>query len=504
MASALAALAQAMRTGRSSARQLAEGALERIARHDQHLNAFVCVEPETLRREADALDRRLAQESPPAPLPLAGLPIAIKDNIVSRELPTSCGSRMLAGWRAPYEATVLTRLRAAGALVLGKTNLDEFAMGSSTETGAFGPCHNPWDRTRVAGGSSGGSAAAVAAELAPAALGSDTGGSLRQPAAFCGVSGLKPTYGRVSRYGLIAFASSLEQIGPLAHAVEDVALLHQVIAGHDARDATSLAAPLGDAVAACHRPIAGLRVGVLPALPADDLQDDVAAAVAQSLATLAALGVQIVELTLPQLRHAVATYYLICMAEASSNLARFDGLRYGHRAEAIDELVAQTARSRSEGFGAEVRRRILLGTFALSAGRRAALYDRAQAARRLLQDDFARAFAHCDAIALPTTPSVAFPLGERLDDPARMYLADRYTTAASLAGLPALSLPCGSSKGLPIGLQLIAPTLAEETLFALGGAFQRASDWHLRRPPLDDRVEQLEEQVEGAAAGDDA
>ncbi|PID38675.1 MAG: Asp-tRNA(Asn)/Glu-tRNA(Gln) amidotransferase GatCAB subunit A [Proteobacteria bacterium] len=417
------------------------------------------------------------------------LRVAIKDNLLTREgnWPTTCGSELLATYRAPYEATCVARLRAAGAVIVGKTNLDEFAMGSSTERSAFFPCRNPWALNRVPGGSSGGSAAAVAAGLCDVALGSDTGGSIRQPAAFCGVTGLKPTYGRVSRFGLIAFASSLDVVGPLGRSVAAVAQALGWIAGPDGRDATCIGAAQTPEPAcwleACERPTRGLRLGVLDAALADArTQRGVSSSVQAALRTLEAEGVELQPIELPTLNYALATYYVLAMAEASTNLARFDGLRYGRRAADGDDLAGLLTRSRGEGFGREVKRRILLGSFALSVGYREAHIERAQRVRRLIADEVAAAFERCDAIALPTTPTVAFRLGERLDDPTAMYAADSFTVGASLAGLPALSLPCGLADALPVGLQLIAPALREDTLFALGGAYQRVTDWHQRRP----------------------
>ncbi len=423
--------------------------------------------------------------APPPPAgerPLWGVPGALKANMATRGEPTDCGSRLLAPWRAPYDATVAERLRAAGSHFLGKTNMDEFAMGSSTEHSAHGPTRNPWDPERIPGGSSGGAAAAVAADLAFYALGSDTGGSIRQPAHCCGVVGLKPTYGRVSRYGLVALASSLDQIGPLTKDVADCALVYAAIAGHDPRDSTSLAAPVGDPVAAAARPARGLRVGVPWTLLAEGVDPDVTADFEATLADLRAAGVTVVGVDLPTLPYAIATYYIICTAEASSNLARYDGVRYGRRAGAAADLAAMVAATRTDGLGAEVKLRILLGTFVLSAGYHDAYYRRALAARELMRDDFRRVFAACDAVALPTAPTAAFRLGEKLADPLQMYLSDVFTAPANLTGLPALSVPTGLDRaGLPLSLQLIGPPLGEETLLTLAGETERARGFRARK-----------------------
>jgi len=466
-----------------TAEALVAGHLARIAHHDPALGAFLATDPEGALSAARQIDERRAAGLPLGPL--AGIPIAIKDQICTRGLETTAGSRILAGWVPPYDATAVARLRAAGAIIVGKTNQDELAMGSSTESSAFRPARNPWDHARVPGGSSGGSAVAVAAGLALGALGTDTGGSVRQPAAFCGVVGVKPTYGRVSRYGAIAYASSLDQIGPIAKTAEDAALLLSVIAGQDPHDATSLPTaapeyPLGAA-------LGGLRVGV----PAEYLGDGVAPAVADAvraaLAVFEAEGATVVPVSLPHTPYAIATYYLIATAEASSNLARFDGLRYGHRtAVPTSDLAELYARSRAEGFGPEVRRRIMLGTFALSAGYYDAYYERAQRVRTLIRRDFDRAFADVDLIVTPTSPYAAFPLGAKIDDPLAMYLADVFTVPASLAGVAAMSLPCGFERAghadLPIGLQLIAPPLGEPRMLAAAHAFQELTDFHLRSP----------------------
>ncbi len=485
-------LARLLAEGRTSSEEATRHCLARAERVDRELGAFLALDPEGALAAARASDaRRRAGE---ARGPLDGVPLALKDNLVCAGLATTAGSRILEGWRPPYDATAVARLRAAGAVLLGKLNLDEFAMGSSTESSAYRVCRNPWDLARVPGGSSGGAAAAVAAELCAGALGTDTGGSIRQPASLCGVVGLKPSYGRVSRYGLIAFASSLDQIGPLARTTADCALLLEAIAGHDPRDATSLEAPAGGYLEACARGRAegprGLRVGVPREYFVAGIDPEVEAAVRGAIAALAAEGAELVELSLPHTRFAVAAYYLICTAEASSNLARYDGVRYGLRvspeaAGAGGELEAMSAASRGRGFGPEVKRRIMLGTFALSAGYYDAYYARAQRARTLIRRDFEAAFARCDVIATPTSPIPAFALGEKQGDPLQMYLADIYTISCNLAGLPGISLPCGlSAGGLPIGLQLLAAPLDEPQLLRAAAAYEALSPATGLRPPL--------------------
>jgi aspartyl-tRNA(Asn)/glutamyl-tRNA(Gln) amidotransferase subunit A len=466
--------------GRVSARALAEAALAR-AQAVSDLRAFVSLRADAALREADQADARLRSGGPRSSLD--GIPIALKDNIAQAGEPNGCASRMLAGYVSPYDATVTARLREAGAIVIGRTNMDEFAMGSSTENSAHGPTRNPWDRARTPGGSSGGSAAAVAAGIVPLALGSDTGGSIRQPAALCGVVGVKPTYGRVSRQGLVAFASSLDQIGTFTRSAADAAAALEILAGHDPRDSTSLPEPAPALRAALGGSLSGLVVG----LPREyfveqGVEPGVLAAVREAVAELERLGAKAREVSLPHARHAIATYYLVANAEASSNLARFDGVRYGHRARAGD-LGEMYRRSRSEGFGPEVKRRILLGTYVLSAGYYDAYYRRALQVRTLLRRDFEAAFGACDLIATPTAPETAFRIGEKSGDPLRMYLSDVYTVSANLAGLPALSTPCGFSSGLPVGLQLLGPALGEAALLAAADAYQRRTDWHLARPP---------------------
>jgi aspartyl-tRNA(Asn)/glutamyl-tRNA(Gln) amidotransferase subunit A len=417
--------------------------------------------------------------------PLAGVPIAVKDNICTRGIPTTAASAVLRGFVPPYDATVVSRLAAAGAVLIGKTNCDEFAMGSSTENSAYGPTANPWAHDRTPGGSSGGSAAAVALRVVPAALGSDTGGSIRQPAAFCGVVGLKPTYGRVSRYGLLAFASSLDQIGPFTAAVDDAAVVLAAMAGGDPHDATCSTRPVPDWRASLGADVAGVRVGVPRRFIDQGVDAAVARAFDEALAAWRDAGATLVDIDLPNAPLAIPVYYLIATAEASSNLARYDGVRYGHRAvlRATDGLREMYERTRDEGFGAEVKRRIMLGTFVLSAGYHDAYYVKAQLVRAKVRDDYARAFAAVDVVATPTTPTPAFRLGEKTADPLQMYLADIFTVSANLAGLPAISLPCGlSPDGLPIGCQLTSRRWDEATLFAAGASLQARTDWHTRAP----------------------
>ena len=478
----LAQLALHVESGDTSCREAVSAALARIEKLDPEIGAFVRLRADAALAEAGAADEARANKR--ARSRLHGLPIAVKDIFASREFETHCGSRILAGFRAPYDATVLRRLAEAGLVVVGSTNMDEFAMGSSTENSAFQVTHNPWDPARIPGGSSGGSAAAVAARMVPAALGTDTGGSIRQPAALCGVVGIKPTYGRVSRYGLVAFASSLDQVGPIARSCADAALLLGVLAGHDPRDATSYPQPAPNFVAALTGEVSGLRIG-LPRGFFDGAGADpeTMAAAREALSTLQGLGAKTVPVELPNSAHGIATYYLICTAEASSNLSRYDGVKYGFRAPAAATLDEMYERTRSEGFGAEVKRRILLGTYVLSAGYYDAYYRKALQVRTLIRADFARAFESCDLVAMPTTPGPAWRIGERVDDPLAMYLADVYTVTANLAGLPGLSVPCGFTRaGLPVGLQLIGRPLDEVTVLRAGDAYQRHTDFHERVP----------------------
>jgi len=465
--------------------------LQAIRQREPKVQAFLHVDEAGALDQARAIDTR--RQGGDAVGPLGGLPIAVKDVLCVRGQPTTCGSKMLAGFRPPYDATVIVKLRRAGAVLLGKTNMDEFAMGSSTENSAFRATRNPWDLGRIPGGSSGGSAAAVAAGEAPLALGSDTGGSIRQPAALCGIAGLKPSYGRVSRYGLIAFASSLDQVGPFARDVTGLALLLEVIAGHDPLDSTSVDRPVPAYAQTVDQPLRPLTVGVPREYFGGGLDPEVERAVRAALAEYEKLGATVKEVSLPASPHAVATYYLVATAEASSNLARYDGVQYGHRAKDVsgpiaDEygrLVAMYCRTRGEGFGREVKRRIMLGTYALSSGYKDAYYLKALKVRRLIKDDFDRAFAACDVVAGPTAPTAAFPIGEKADDPLAMYLSDIYTISANLAGICGVSIPCGFTKGgLPIGLQLQAAPFEEEKLLRAARMYERATDWHTRRAML--------------------
>jgi aspartyl-tRNA(Asn)/glutamyl-tRNA(Gln) amidotransferase subunit A len=476
----LSELRAALDAGRVGSRELVQAALAR-AEALRGLNAFTSLRADAALREADAADARRRAGAPRSALD--GIPIALKDNIAQAGEPNGCASRILAGYVSPFDATVTARLGAAGAIAIGRTNMDEFAMGSSTENSAHGPTRNPWDPARTPGGSSGGSAAAVAAGIVPLALGSDTGGSIRQPASLCGVVGVKPTYGRVSRFGLVAFASSLDQIGTFTRSAADAAGALELIAGYDPRDSTSLPEPAPALSAALRGQVSGLVIG-LPReyFVEEGVEPGVLAAVRAAVAELERAGAKVREVSLPHASHAIATYYLVANAEASSNLARFDGVRYGHRARAAD-LADMYRRTRSEGFGPEVKRRILLGTYVLSAGYYDAYYRRALQVRTLLRRDFETAFGVCDLIATPTAPETAFRIGEKSGDPLRMYLSDVYTVSANLAGLPGLSLPCGFSGDLPVGLQLLGPALGEAALLSAADAYQRGTDWHLRRPP---------------------
>ena len=460
---------------------LTEAVIERILALDNDIQAYITLTPEAALEQARAADaRRAAGERGP----LLGIPLAIKDVICTQGIPTTCGSRILEEFVPPYDATVVERLRKAGAVIVGKTNTDEFAMGSSTENSAFFTTHNPWDLTRVPGGSSGGSAAAVAADECLGALGSDTGGSVRQPAGFCGVVGLKPSYGRVSRYGLVAYASSLDQIGVLAKDVTDAALLLGAIAGHDERDSTCVDVPVPDYCAALGEGITGVRIGVPREYFGAGLQPEVEAAVRAALETLARLGAQVSEVTLPHTEYALPVYYLIAPAEASANLARYDGVRYGLRVEA-STLAEQYKQTRGRGFGAEVKRRIMLGTYALSAGYYDAYYLKAQKVRTLIRADFERAFEQADVLVCPTAPTTAFRIGEKVDDPLQMYLTDIFTLSMNLAGICGLSLPCGfDAKGLPIGLQIMGRAFDEARVLQVASAYERATAWHQRKPPV--------------------
>jgi aspartyl-tRNA(Asn)/glutamyl-tRNA(Gln) amidotransferase subunit A len=473
----------ALREGRVTAAALVEAYLARIAAHDGTLGCYLAVAAAAARAQAAAVDARLRRGDPPRAL--EGVPLAFKDVLCTRGVPTTCASRILAGFVPPYDATAVARLLAAGAILLGKTNCDEFAMGSSTENSAIRPVRNPWGLDRVPGGSSGGSAAAVAADLAAGALGTDTGGSVRQPAALCGVVGLKPTYGRVSRYGLVAFASSLDQIGPLAKDVRDAALLLELMAGPDPLDSTAAEAPVPAYGVALDQGVRGLTLGVPDEYFVAGLDPEVEHAVRTAIGILERLGARTRRVSLPHTDAGVATYYIVAPAEAASNLARYDGVKYGHRAAGARDVVAMTARTRGEGFGPEVRRRIMLGTYVLSAGYYDAYYAHAQRVRTLIRRDFDRAFAEVDAIVSPTAPTPAFKLGEKVDDPLAMYLNDVFTIPAPLAGVPAISVPAGFSRaGLPIGLQLIGKPFDEATLFRVAGAYEAATEWRARRPDL--------------------
>jgi aspartyl-tRNA(Asn)/glutamyl-tRNA(Gln) amidotransferase subunit A len=491
--SGVVSIAERVRSGALSAEKVTEEALARMAAVDGRIHAFLAVGGDAALEQARAVDRKRAKGE--ALGALAGVPVALKDAICSRGLPATSASKILAGYHPPYDATVVSRLRAADAVIVGKTNMDEFAMGSSNENSAYGPVHNPWDLERTPGGSSGGSAAAVAARMAPCALGSDTGGSIRQPASLTGTVGVKPTYGRVSRYGLIAFASSLDQIGPFATDVRGAARLLGAIAGHDPHDSTSLEAPVEDLEAACGRAVRGLRVGVPEEYFTEGLDPEVAHHVRAAIAGLEAEGCTVRPVKLPHTRFALATYYVLATAEASSNLARFDGVRYGLRVDTAGgagpaasqqrDLRAMYGATRDAGFGPEVKRRILLGTFVLSAGYYDAYYLKAQRVRTLIRRDFDAAFGEVDVICSPASPTTAFKLGEKVDDPLAMYLNDIYTLPASLAGVPALSVPCALTKaGLPVGLQIIARPLEEATMFAVAAAWESRSPVRALAPPL--------------------
>jgi aspartyl-tRNA(Asn)/glutamyl-tRNA(Gln) amidotransferase subunit A len=482
----LSALGQQLRSGALSSRRLIENQLDQVHRSNTSINAIVSIDSDRALAQADYWDRRIASgQSIPA---LAGIPISVKDNLCSKTGVTTCGSRMLRDFRSPYDAHVVERLESSGAILFGKTNLDEFAMGGSTETSVFGPSRNPWDLQRTCGGSSGGSAAAVAAGLVPASLGTDTGGSIRQPAAFCGVCGLKPTYGRVSRWGLISYASSLDTAGVFAQSVEDIALVLQAIAGHDPRDSTSLPHDVPDYLAAVHQEpsIQGTRIGVIrDQIESPGLDPQVRSSLLEAIEAYRKLGAQIVDVQMPHSKYSIATYYIIAPCEASSNLARYDGVHYGFRSSAktastLDRMIEQT---RSEGFGPEVQRRILLGTYALSAGYYDAYYLQALKVRRLIRQDYDDAFAKVDVLLGPTTPQPAFRLGEKINDPIQLYLQDLFTVGANLAGIPALSIPTAPGPdGLPIGMQLQAPVLAEAKLLSIAAAYHRATEYQPKLP----------------------
>lgn len=496
-------LAEQLRSGQLSAVEVTRAFLDVIDRTDGKLSAFVHVNREGALAAAADIDRRRAKGEHLGLL--AGVPVAIKDVLCTVDQPTTCGSRMLKGFRSPYDATVVAKLRDVGAVFLGKTNMDEFAMGSSTENSALQVTRNPWEVNHVPGGSSGGSAACVAADQAPLAIGTDTGGSIRQPASLCGILGLKPTYGRVSRYGLVAFASSLDQAGPFARSAEDAALLLEAIAGHDALDSTSAPVDVPQFTTLVHQPLRPLTVGVIRDHFGEGLQAEVAASVQEAVRVFQSLGARIVDVSLPHSKYGVAAYYVIAPCEASSNLARYDGVHYGHRTDEQHMLAELTAerragsatdreesaltrmyrRTRTEGLGLEVKRRIVLGTFALSAGYQDRYYLKAQKVRRLIREDYDAAFEKADLLLGPTTPTAAFRVGEKIADPLAMYMGDLYTVGANLAGITAMSLPCGfTSQGLPIGMQLQAPPFAEERLLRAAHMYQSLTDWHQRRPAL--------------------
>jgi aspartyl-tRNA(Asn)/glutamyl-tRNA(Gln) amidotransferase subunit A len=475
----LSGWARRLRARDISSRELTELYLARIDRLDSQLNSFITVTPDLALAAADAADQRLTRGEE---TPLLGLPVAQKDIFCTRGVRTSCGSRMLDSFVAPYDATVVERMRAAGSVMLGKTNMDEFAMGSSNETSFYGPVRNPWDLDRVPGGSSGGSAVAVAARLVPAATGTDTGGSIRQPAAFCGITGIKPTYGRVSRYGMIAFASSLDQGGPMAASAEDCALMLNAMAGFDPRDSTSVERPAEDFTASLGNDLKGLRIGLPKEFFGDGLNPALRAVIDGALDVLRGRGAELVDISLPNSGLSVPAYYVVAPAECSSNLARYDGVRFGHRCTEPRDLMDLYTRSRAEGFGAEVKRRIMIGTYVLSAGYYDAYYLKAQKVRRLIADDFRHAFGQVDVIAGPTSPEVPFRLGEKSADPVQMYLSDIYTIAVNLAGLPGLSMPAGCIGNLPVGMQLIGNYFDEARLLNVAHQYQQDTDWHARMP----------------------
>ena len=475
----ISALGDALRRKEFSSVELTTHFLDRIAAHDTSLNSFITVTADiALADAARADERRRAGENSP----LLGIPVAHKDIFCTRGVRTSCGSRMLDNFIAPYDATVVDRLRAGGTAMLGKTNMDEFAMGSSNQTSWYGPARNPWDTRCVPGGSSGGSAAAIAAGLAPIATGTETGGSIRQPAALTGLTGLKPTYGRVSRFGMVAFASSLDQAGLLARSAEDIALALGTIAGHDSNDSTSADQPVDDYPDALESDISGVRIGIVKEQFGDGLDPEVGRLVEEAIIDIERLGATLVDVSLPNSALSIPVYYVVAPAEASSNLSRYDGVRFGHRAVYPVDLEDLYKRSRSEGFGDEVKRRIMIGTYVLSAGYYDAYYLKAQQVRRLISADFARAFDQVDLIVGPTSPFTAFPIGEKMDDPVAMYLCDTYTSGINLAGLPALSAPAGFARGLPAGLHLMGNHFREDLLLAVAHHYQIATDWHLRRP----------------------
>ncbi len=473
----------ALEAGDITSVALTEACLQRINTLEPQLQAFLTVTAELALEQARAADARRQSAGADASAPLLGIPIAIKDLIATKGIRTTCASRILETFVPPYDATVITQLRHAGAVLLGKTNCDEFGMGSSNENSGYALCRNPWDLSRVPGGSSGGSAAAIAAGEVLGSLGTDTGGSIRQPAALCGVCGLKPTYGRVSRYGLIAYASSLDQIGPMAHTVADLALMLQVIAGHDPLDGTSTPQPVPDYSAALTGDIRGLRIGVPQEYFVEGIDAGVEQITREAIAALRDLGAELVDVSLPHTRYALPAYYIIAPSEASANLARYDGIRYGPRVAGAG-MWEQIEATRGQWFGPEVRRRIMLGTYALSAGYYDAYYRRAQQVRTLIRRDFDAAFANVDLLVTPTSPSVAFAIGQKIDNPLAMYLSDIFTLTSNLVGIPGLALPCGFSDGLPVGMQLLGRFFDEATLLRVGDAYQRMTTWHTQQPAL--------------------
>ncbi len=474
-----------LQEGQITSIELTEAVLRQIEKVESSIKAYITLTPELALEQARLADEKITQHRRAGEdfNPLLGIPISIKDIICTEGIRTTCASRILENFIPPYDATVVAKLKEAGAVIVGKTNLDEFAMGSSTENSAFFPTRNPWDLDRVPGGSSGGSAAAVAAGECLASLGTDTGGSVRQPAAFCGVTGLKPSYGRVSRYGLVAFASSLDQIGPITRDVTDAAILLSIIAGHDPKDSTSVDEPVPDYLKALVPEIKGIKVGVPKEYFIEGMEEGVERAVREAIDCLEELGAEIIEISLPHTEYALPTYYLIAPAEASANLARYDGVKYGLHLSASD-LWDEYRLSRGNGFGPEVKRRIMLGTYALSAGYYDAYYLKAQKVRTLIKKDFDEAFEKVDVIIAPTSPTVAFRLGEKVEDPLKMYLSDVFTIPVNLAGICAISIPCGFSENLPVGLQIMGPAFGEEVILKVAYAYEQANSWHLKKPPL--------------------
>lgn len=462
--------------------EVTQAVLDSVKRTDKHINSYVSVTEKEALQAAREADARIGRGEI---MPLTGIPIAVKDIFCTEGILTTCSSKMLSNFIPPYDATAVSKLKSHSAVIVGKTNMDEFAMGSSTETSFYGPTKNPWDLERIPGGSSGGSAASVAADQCIASLGTDTGGSIRQPASLCGIVGLKPTYGRVSRYGVIAFASSLDQVGPMTKDVEDAAIMLGVVSGYDEKDSTSVNREVPDYRKALTGDIKGLKVGIPKEYFVEGMDEDVENATRQAISKIEELGGEIVDISLPHTEYAVAVYYIVAPAEASSNLARYDGVKFGYRASQVDDLLHMYKITRDEGFGREVKRRIMLGTYALSSGYYDAYYLKAQKVRTLISRDFTAAFEKCDVILTPTTPTPAFKLGERSGDPLQMYLSDILTISCNLAGLPGMSLPCGLSKeGLPIGLQLMGNHFAEATILKVAYAYEQSTDWHLKKPSL--------------------